>query len=114
MDASTVYIFIIVFLVLAINMFFVAKRLRSTDRRPKRNRVAVEEAKQAIWRDKEIARRIAREQEDALERVMLRNETLALYDEVRKRATARDAEGALHSGKGWESMENDDDLERFR
>jgi len=114
MDASVIYIFIIVFLVLAINLFIVAKRLRSNDRRSRKTRVAVEEEKQAIWRDKEIARRIAREQEDAFERVQLRNETLALYDEVRKRAASRDAEGALHSGKGWESMENDEDLERFR
>lgn len=114
MDASTVSVFAIVFLVVALNMFFVAKRLRSGERRSRKGRAAVEEEKQAIWRDKEIARRIAREQEDALERVTLRNETLALYDEVRQRAAAREAEGALHSGQGWESMDKDDDLERFR
>jgi len=48
-------------------------------------RAAVDEAKQALWRDKEVERRIRREQEDALERVILRNETLAIYEEVRRR-----------------------------
>jgi len=53
-------------------------------------RAAEDEAKQALWRDKEIARRLAREQEDALERVLLRNETLALYEEVRRRHAKED------------------------
>ena len=114
MDASVVYIFAILFIVVALNLFFVAKRFRGADRRNKKGRAAMEEAKQAIWRDKEVARRIAREQEDAYERVTLRNETLALYDEVRRRASAREAEGALISNKDWQSMEKDDDLERFR
>jgi len=113
MDASIVYIFAILFIVVAINLFFVAKRFRSGDKRSRKGRAAMEEAKQAIWRDKEIARRIAREQEDALERVQLRNETLALYDEVRRRASARESEGALISSKDWEHM-NAEDAERFR
>jgi len=53
-------------------------------------RAAADEAKQALWRDKEIARRLAREEEDALERVLLRNETLALYEEVRRRHAKED------------------------
>jgi len=59
---------------------------RDNNRRRKRmTRAAVDEAKQALWRDKEVERRIAREQEDAIERVILRNETLELYEEVRRR-----------------------------
>jgi len=54
------------------------------------SRAAVDEAKQALWRDKEIARRIRREQEDAIECINLRNETLALYDEVRRRHAKED------------------------
>jgi len=52
------------------------------------------EAEQVIWRDKEIARRIEREQDGAYERVKLKNETLAFYDEVRRRhAKDDDLEG---------------------
>jgi len=91
----------------------VFSRIKKEKRSSKRYRVAPEERKQAIWRDKEIARRIAREEEDALERFKLRNETLALYDEVRRRAAARESEGALISNRDWQSMKNDD-IERFR
>ena len=66
--------------------------MRSTDRRPKLGRAAREEAKQAIWRDKEVARRIEREQDDAIEIIKLKNETLAIYEEVRRRAAEREKE----------------------
>jgi len=113
MDGSIVYIILIIFIVLVLNFYFVFSRMRNEKRRSKRYRVAPEERKQAIWRDKEIARRIAREEEDALERFKLRNETLALYDEVRRRAAARETEGTLISNKDWQSMDKDD-IERFR
>ena len=82
-----VYIFAIVFIVLAINIFFLSRQFRrgGSKRRTRMTRAAVDEAKQALWRDKEVARRIEREQSDAYERVTLKNETLALYDEVRRR-----------------------------
>jgi len=116
MNASIVYIFAIIFIVLAINIFFLALRTGRGNRYKRMNRVAVDEAKQALWRDNEIIRRIEREQEGALERVKLRNETLALYDEVRRRAALRESEGALLTGKQWEDMESleTDDIERFR
>jgi len=76
------------------------------------NRAAVEEAKQALWRDKEIARRIEREQDDALERVKLRNETLAMYDEVRRRAAERESEGAIIVKKEHDNESND--IESYR
>jgi len=87
--------------------------MRNEKKRSKRYRVAPEERKQAIWRDKEIARRVAREEEDALERFKLRNETLALYDEVRRRAAAREAEGILVSSRDWQNVVKED-IERFR
>ena len=86
MNPSMVYIFAIVFIVIAINLFFVSKQFRSGNkRRTRMSRTAVDEAKQALWRDKEVARRIEQEDSDAYERVTLRNETLALYEEVRRR-----------------------------
>ena len=91
MGPEVAYIFAIVFIVLAINIFFITSRLRrSGDKRKRITRAAADEAKQALWRDKEIARRIAREQEDALERVLLKNETLALYEEVKRRHAKED------------------------
>ena len=92
MGAEVAYIFAIVLVVLALNIYFLTSRIRRDNNKRKRmTRAAVDEAKQALWRDKEVARRIAREQEDALERVMLKNETLALYEEVRQRHAKEDA-----------------------
>jgi len=91
MGPEVAYIFAIVFVVLAINIYFITSRIRKDNTKRKRmTRAAVDEAKQALWRDKEVARRIAREQEDALERVTLKNETLALYEEVRQRHAKED------------------------
>jgi len=112
MNPSVISIFLIIFLILALNMYFFTFRNRGGKRYKRMNRVAIDEAKQALWRDNEIERRIKREEEDALERVKLREETLALYDEVRRRAAAREYEGTLMTGRGWEEMEND--VERFR
>jgi len=113
MENSIAYIFAIVFIVVALNLYFVVSRMRSGTKRKRMNRAAVEEAKQALWRDKEVARRIEREQDDALERVKLRNETLAVYEEVRRRAAARDSEGAKIAGKDLEH-DAEDDVERLR
>jgi len=87
MEGSVAYLFAIIFFVIALNLYFVLTRLRrgSGKRRKRMDRAAIDEARQALWRDKEVARRIEREQDDAYERVILRNETLALYDEVRRR-----------------------------
>ena len=85
MEGSVGYLVAVIFLVLALNLYFTFKRAGKTKRRSRRSRASLDEEKQAIWRDKEIARRIAKEQEDALERVKLRNETLAFYEEVRRR-----------------------------
>ncbi|MCL2221478.1 MAG: hypothetical protein FWC20_04750 [Oscillospiraceae bacterium] len=99
MDGTVGYLVAIIFLVLALNLYFTYKRISKSKRRIKKGRVNLDEEKQAIWRDKEIARRIAREHEDALERVSLRNETLAFYEEVRRRhagdATQADKENIL-------------------
>jgi len=96
MEGSVAYLFAIVFFILALNLYFMFSRMRRGNRRKKMDRIAVDEAKQAIWRDKEIARRIEREQDDAYERVKLRNETLALYEEVRRR----------HENDNWESLKD--------
>ena len=98
MNASVVYIFAIVFVVVALNIYFLTSRIRRDNNRRKRmTRAAVDEAKQALWRDKEVARRIAREQDDALESLKLKNETLALYEEVRRRHAEADAKENLGS-----------------
>jgi|GEM_PF-1546512 len=90
MESGVAYIFAIVGLVLALNIYFMFSRFRKGGRRKKLNRAAVDEAKQALWRDKEVQRRIDREDEDALERVKLKNETLAIYEEVRRRHAKED------------------------
>jgi len=91
MEGSVGYLFAIVFIVLAINLYIVLSRMRRGNRRKSnRKRIAPDEAKQAIWRDREIERRLEREQDGAVERVKLREETLALYEEVRRRHAEKD------------------------
>jgi hypothetical protein len=88
LDSSVAYIFAIVLVVLVINVFIIRAQFRkgnSAVKKRRTDRVALSEAEQALWRDKEVARRIEREQDGAYERVMLKNETLAIYDEVRRR-----------------------------
>ena len=87
-DSSLAFIIAIVVVVLAINVLLIRAQFRKGNRQVKRRRTdkaALGEAEQAIWRDKEIVRRIEREQDGAYERVTLKNETLAIYDEVRRR-----------------------------
>jgi len=90
MEGGVAYLFAIIFFVLALNLYFVFMRMRKGNKRKRMDRVAVDEAKQALWREKEVARRIEREQDDAMERVNLKNETLALYEEVRRRHAKED------------------------
>ena len=85
MEGNVGYLIAIVFLVLALNLYITFKRISQTKKRSRKNRIELDEEKQAVWRDKEIARRIAREQDDYVERIKLRNETLAFYEEVRRR-----------------------------
>jgi len=85
LEGNVGYLIAIVFLVLALNLYITFKRISQTKKRSRKNRIELDEEKQAVWRDKEIARRIAREQDDYVERIKLRNETLAFYEEVRRR-----------------------------
>jgi len=85
MNSSVAYLFAIIFIVIALNFYFLIFRRMKRDKPKKMGRAAVDEAKQALWREKEVARRLEREQDDAIERIKLRNETLALYEEVRRR-----------------------------
>jgi len=107
MEGGVAYLFAIIAIVLVLNFYFMFVRMRSGNKRKKMNRAAVDEAKQALWREKEVARRIEREQDDALERVKLRNETLALYEEVRRRHAKKDELERL----GLDSYANVDELD---
>ncbi|MCL2662097.1 MAG: hypothetical protein FWE83_02050 [Oscillospiraceae bacterium] len=88
MDNGVAFIFAIVLVVLVINVFIIRAQFRrgnSKVRKRRTDKAALGESEQAKWRDKEVVRRIEREQDGAYERVALKNETLALYDEVRRR-----------------------------
>jgi len=102
MEGSVGYLFAIVFLVIVVNLYIVFGRMGRRDRRrKKRSQPAADEVKQALWRDREIERRLEREQDGAMERVKLREETLALYDEVRRRHAEKDKlEGLGFSASG--------------
>ena len=106
MNPGIAYVFAILLLVVALNLFFVLRRLRSVRGRKRTTKLPPDEVKQAIWRDKEVQRRIEREQEDAYERVTLRNETLAYYETVRKRHAKIDSMKRL----GLSTDENIDEL----
>jgi len=105
-QGGVAYLVAIIFIALALNVYFTFRRISRSNKRIKKGRVSLDEEKQAIWRDKEIARRIAREQEDAVERVNLRNETLAYYEEVRRRH-AGDSASLRDSGLFGEISPND-------
>jgi len=93
MQTAFAYIVAIIGFVIALNFVMLYLRLKR-DRYRKPSKEALEEAKAVVWRDKEIRRRIDREQEEAAREVELRNQTLALYEEVRRRAAAREKEAA--------------------
>ena len=116
MESGIVYLFAIIFIVIALNFYFMFFRVRRGNSRYKRmGRTAVDEAKQSLWRDKEVARRIEREQDDAYERVKLRNETLAFYDEVRRRHAIADEAEKLELPPGvYDDYLNDGNLEAFK
>jgi len=84
-DASIASIVGIIVVVLALNFYFMVIRMKKENKKRTRDSVAVDEAKQAQWRDKEITRRLEQENDDAVERIKLRDETLAFYEEVRRR-----------------------------
>ena len=111
-EGPIAYLFVLIFFVVALNSYIFIFRNRR-NRRRRITKAAIDEAKQALWRDKEIARRIEREQSDAYERVKLRNETLAIYDEVRKRAAARESEGIKYVESDPNNIATED-IEHFR
>jgi len=89
MHVAFAYIIAIVAFVIVLNFVMLFIRLKR-DRYQKPSKDIIEEAKAVVLRDKEIRRRISREQEDAARDVELRNNTLKLYDEVRRRAEVRE------------------------
>jgi len=97
----------VVFLVIILNFIMLFLRLkRDRIRRPSKD--VMDEKKAAEWREKEIKRRLDREQEEAAERVELRNKTLALYEEVRVRGNLRDQKAAENLDKTDGSESTDD------
>ena len=87
MQGALVTLIAIVAFVIALNFMMLFFRLRR-DRYRKPSKEVIEEEKAVVWRDKEIRRRLDREQEEAIRYVELRNQTLALYEECRRRAAA--------------------------
>jgi len=94
MAGAFAYIIAIVAFVIVLNFVMLFFRLRR-DRYRRPSRAAIEEEEAAALREREIWRRIDREQEAAAVRVELRNQTLELYEEVRRRAALREKEAGL-------------------
>ena len=111
MGPGLAYILAIVALVLALNLFFVLRRIRSIsgsyNKKKRSNMIPHDEAKQAVWRDKEVARRVAREHDDAFERYNLRNETLDYYEIVRQRHAKKETLERL-------GLDPDDNLDELK
>ena len=93
MNNAFSFLIAIVFLVLALNAAMLFLRHRNESRTTSR-RAAMEESEAVKWREKEINRRLDREQEDAEKYVELRNRTLDLYEQVRRNAAAGDSSGS--------------------
>ena len=89
MNAALASVIALVALVLLMNFILLIYRLkRDSVRKP--SKLALQEEQAAIYRENEIRRRLDREQADAVYRVEMRNKTLALYEEVRRRAAERE------------------------
>ena len=80
------YIIAMVFLVVIANIYFWFKRTRNIRKRVKRS---VSEAKAAELRHAELQRRFTVEQEEAAIYLKKREETWALYDQVRRQAASQ-------------------------
>ena len=93
MTTAFVYILAIVIFVIVLNFIMLLFRLRR-DRYVRPKRPVQDEAMAATYRGNEIRRRLDREEQDAAQYVELRNKTLALYDEVRRRAAAAERQAA--------------------
>jgi len=90
MEAAFGYMIAIIFLVIIFNFFFLYKRLKR-DHTRKPSREVLEEQKAAVLRDREIKRRLDREQEEDARYVELRNNMFDLYEQVRRKHAAADA-----------------------
>jgi predicted Holliday junction resolvase-like endonuclease len=90
MEAFFGSIIAIVFIVLAMNFILLFLRMRKNPPR-KSSRKAPNEDVAAVWRDKEIQRRLEREQDSAERIVELRNKTFELYELVRRNAELAEA-----------------------
>ena len=90
MDTLLGSLIAIVFIVIAINFVMLYIRLKR-DFPKKTTKNILEENEAAVIRDRAIHQKIEREQEDAEQRVMLRNKTLELYEEVRRNAEKNEA-----------------------
>ena len=85
MNSSHAILIAVVFFIVAINFFLLFLRLRR-DRNPETKGKAAEENEAVKWRANAIQRRLHNELEDSARRVELRNKTLDLYEQVRKKA----------------------------
>jgi len=90
MNTALPVLLAIIAFVIVLNFVMLFFRLRR-DKYKKPNKEILEEKKAVLIRDREITRRLNREQEDAVEFVEKRNKTLALYEECRKRAAERES-----------------------
>jgi len=84
-NSSHTILIAVVFFIVAINFFLLFLRLRR-ERHPKTKGKAAEEKEAVKWRANAIQRRLHNELEDSARRVELRNKTLDLYEQVRKKA----------------------------
>ena len=100
------YILAIVVFVIVLNFIVLFHRLRR-DRYRRPGKAAIEEEKAAEWREKELRRRLDREQEDFEMRVELRNKTLELYEQVRRNAAEQEKEAAISGESSKSGSEND-------
>jgi len=84
------FLIAIVFFIIAINFFLLFIR-HKRDLPRKIDKAAMEEDEAVLWRDKEIQRRLDREQEEAEEYLERQNKTFELYEQVRKNAEINEA-----------------------
>ena len=89
MNGAFAFLIAVVFFVIILNFFMLFRRMKR-DQRPRIGRKAMSEQKAAEMRDREVHRRIEREQEHAARQVELRNKTFELYEQVRRNAAERE------------------------
>jgi len=102
MESVFLPLVVLVFLVIALNFFFLMRRMQR-DRVKRPSKKALEEEQALKLREAEVRRRLEYEKEEAEEFIEKRNRTFELFEQVRRDAAAAETQAAENQTKKSEN-----------